>query len=50
METTITTEAIKERIIELNYYLIEAFNDGDKEKVTKLKYEIDSLISIYLKK
>lgn len=45
----VSIEEIKERIIELNFYLIEAINKGNKVEVSKLRLEIDSLIKLYLK-
>jgi len=40
---------IKERIIEVKYYLLQAIDNGDKQKVQKYKIELDSLIKLYLK-
>lgn len=47
---TITTSEIKERIIELNFYLIQSINKGDNEKVEAIRIEMNSLIQLYLKK
>jgi hypothetical protein len=45
----IVVEDIKERIIELNYYLIIAINKGDKMKIDSIRHEINSLITLILK-
>lgn len=44
-----TTANIREEIIELNYYLLEAMQKGDKCKVEKIRKDIDELITLYLK-
>lgn len=41
---------IKERIIELNFYLLKAFDGKDKDKVDEIRNEINDLINLYLKK
>jgi hypothetical protein len=44
------TEAeIREQIIEVNYYMIEAFRRDDKEGVLKYKLLLDNLVKLYLK-
>lgn len=45
----ITTTDIRERVIELNYYLLQAMEKNDKVKVEAIRLEINSLIKLYLK-
>jgi hypothetical protein len=40
---------IKERIIELNFYLLKAFDDKQEDKVDEIRNEINDLINLYLK-
>jgi hypothetical protein len=47
---TVNVDEIKERIIELNYYLISAINVGDKKKIEEIRHETNSLITLLLKK
>jgi hypothetical protein len=47
---TIELQAIKERVIEVNYYMLEALMSNDERKVQKLRIELDSLIKLYFKK
>lgn len=48
--TTLTKEQIKERIIELNYYLLTAMSFGDTMSIEEIKEETNNLIDEYLKK
>ena len=41
---------IRESIIELNFYLLKAMQDGDTNKVKAIRLEINELIDLYLKK
>jgi hypothetical protein len=44
-----TKSEIKERIIELNWLLLRAFDQDDKRTIMKVRLETDSLIKLYLK-
>ena len=46
---TLTTGQIREKIIELNYYLVDALRKEDKQKIETIRIEINSLIKLYLK-
>ena len=48
-EVYITTERLREEIIQTNYYILEGIKECNKEKVTKYKIMLDNLIKIYLK-
>ena len=48
-EVYITTERLREEIIQTNYYILEGIKEGNKEKVKKYKIILDNLIKIYLK-
>lgn len=49
METKeLTKSEIKERIIELNYYILSAIDINDKLKINEIKNEISLLIKNYL--
>jgi hypothetical protein len=45
-----TTTEIREEIIEINYYMIEALRMNNHEGVHKYKLLLDNLIKLYLKK
>jgi hypothetical protein len=45
-----TEEQIRERIIELNYFLVYYMTNGDKKAVEKTRIEINSLLNLYLNK
>jgi len=44
----LTQEEIKERIIELNYYLLTAMSFGDTLSVEEVRQETLELIDLYL--
>jgi len=44
-----TKSEIKERIIELNWSLLQAIDDDNKRAVLKIRIETESLIKLYLK-
>jgi hypothetical protein len=43
-----TKEEIKERIIELNFYLLTAMSICDKRSIEEIKEEVNDLINQYL--
>lgn len=45
----ITKNDITERIIELNYELLNAIRVDDNHEISKIKIEINNLIKLYLK-
>ena len=45
----LTKQEIKERIIELNYYMLTAIEISDKTSMEEIRDEISELIDIYLK-
>lgn len=49
-EVYVTTERLREEIINTNYYILEGIKEGNKDKVMKYKIMLDNLINIYLKK
>ena len=42
-------EALREEIIEINYYILKAIHEDNKSNVLKYKIMLDNLINIYLK-
>lgn len=44
-----TQAEIKDEIITINYYLLEAIRKGDKRSVEKNKIILDNLVKLYLK-
>jgi hypothetical protein len=46
----ISLDVIREEIIEINFYMVEALQKGDKDDVLYYKYLLDNLIKLYLKK
>lgn len=51
METiTLTKEQIKERIIELNFYLLTAMSINDTISIDEIRQETNELINLYLSK
>jgi hypothetical protein len=49
MTEELTKLEIKERIIELNYYMLTAIEISDKTSMEEIRDEIAELIDIYLK-
>ena len=45
---TLTQEEIKERIIELNFYLLTAMSINDTTSIEEIKEETNELIDLYL--
>lgn len=45
---TLTQEEIKEKIIELNFYLLTAMTINDTMSIEEIKEEISELIDLYL--
>jgi hypothetical protein len=45
---TIRKEAIREEIIEINYYILKAIHDGENHLILKYKIMLDNLITILL--
>lgn len=51
METiTLTKEQIKERIIELNFYLLTAMSINDTLSIDEIRQETNDLINTYLER
>lgn len=46
----LTREEIKEKIIELNYYLLTAMSINDTLSISEIREETNELINMYLKK
>jgi len=46
---TIKTNDIIEKIIEINYYMLEALKIDNKKEVLRNKIELESLLKLYLK-
>lgn len=46
----ISLDVIREEIIEINFYMVEALQKQDKDSVLKYKHLLDNLIKLYLKK
>jgi len=44
-----TRNEIREEIITINYYMVEAMRKGDVKEVTKRKILLNNLIKLYLK-
>jgi hypothetical protein len=44
-----TKEELVKEMIEVNFYMIDALKNDDKEYILKSKFLLDNLIKIYLK-
>jgi hypothetical protein len=44
-----TNDNLKGRMIEINYFLMEAISKGDIQSINKWRIEFNSLIKTYLK-
>ncbi len=45
----VKVDELVEKIIEINYYMLEAIKADNKKEALKNKIELDSLLKLYLK-